>query len=298
VVPRVLELIRGRIQHQVARQPAWKQWLFARALDVGIAHAERRRLSLADRMLDPLLDRLVRNAVRARFGGRLRVMVSGGARLDPEVGRFFLGLGLELLQGYGQTEAGPVIAANPPTAIRVETVGPPLEGVALRIAEDGEILVQGDLMMDGYWGRPEETAQVIRQGWLHTGDIGVLEPDGYLRITDRKRDMIVLSGGENISPARIEAMLVDQPEIMQAVVFGEGRAGLAALVVAAEGRSDADTAAAVIRVNRLLSVTERIRRHAVVAPFTLDNGQMTATQKVKRHLVIERHRELLEAMKA
>jgi long-chain acyl-CoA synthetase len=298
VVPRVLELMRGRIQHQVARQPAWKQWLFARALEVGIARAERRRLSLADRMLDPLLDRLVRNAVRARFGGRLRVMVSGGARLDPEVGRFFLGLGLELLQGYGQTEAGPVIAANPPTAIRVETVGPPLEGVALRIAEDGEILVQGELVMDGYWGRPEETAQVIRQGWLHTGDIGVLEPDGYLRITDRKRDMIVLSGGENISPARIEAMLVDQPEIMQAVVFGEGRAGLSALVVAADSRSEADTAAAVTRVNRLLSATERIRRHAVVAPFTLDNGQMTATQKVKRHLVIERHRDVVKAMKA
>jgi len=292
VVPRVLEVIRGRVRQQVARQPAWKQRLFERALAVGLRRAEH-RLTLADRMLDPLLDRLVRRTVRARFGGRLRVLVSGGARLDPEVGRFFLGLGLQLLQGYGQTEAGPVISANPPNAVQVETVGPPLEGVDLRIAADGEVLVRGDLVMDGYWDRPQETAQVMHDGWLHTGDIGTLEAGGYLRITDRKRDMIVLSGGENISPARVEGMLMDEPEIVQAVVSGEGQTGLTALVVAAEGCGEVEVAAAVSRANRRMSGTERVRRHMLVAPFTLENGLMTATQKVKRHMVLQAHDDLL-----
>ena len=138
-----------------------------------------------------------------------------------------------------------MIAANPPGATRIETVGPPLQGVEVRIAEDGEILVRGDLVMHGYWGRPEDTAAAIRDGWLHTGDIGELDADGYLRITDRKKDMIVLSGGENVSPARIEGMLIAEPEIAQAVVLGEGRAGLTALVVPAEGCDEMAVAPAV-----------------------------------------------------
>jgi long-chain acyl-CoA synthetase len=289
MVPRVLEVIRGRILAQLAREKPWKQKLFARALAVGTRRATGARLSLLDRLLDPLLERMVRRKVRARFGGRLRAAISGGARLEPDIGLFYLALGIRLLQGYGQTEAGPVISAIPPDAIRIETVGPPLEGVALRIAEDGEILVQGDLVMDGYWGQPDETAAVLHDGWLHTGDIGVLDPDGYLRITDRKKDMIVLSGGENVSPARIEGMLVAEPPIAQAVVIGEGQAGLAALVVAAEGCDELAVAAAVSAVNARLAVTERIRRHKLVPPFTIENGHLTATQKVRRHLVVRTH---------
>ena len=282
---------RGRILAQLGREPAWKQALFARALAVGTARAQREPIGLLDRLLDPLLERLVRRKVQARFGGRLRAAISGGARLEPETGLFYLALGIRLLQGYGQTEAGPVISANPPDAIRIETVGPPLEGVALRIAEDGEILVQGELVMDGYWGQPEETAAVLHDGWLHTGDIGVLDADGYLRITDRKKDMIVLSGGENVSPARIEGLLVGEPAIAQAVVTGEGQAGLAALLVAAEGSDAAAVAAALARVNARLAVTERIRRHRLVPPFTVENGLLTATQKVRRHLVAQAHGE-------
>ena len=296
IVPRVLEVIRARIFGGVAQQPAWRRWLFARATANGIRRVDGKRLSPVDALLDPLLDRLVRQKVRARFGGRLRVAISGGARLEPEVGKFYLALGIALLQGYGQTEAGPVISATPPVRPRIETVGPPLQGVELRIADDGEILVRGDLVMDGYWGRPQDTAMAIRDGWLHTGDIGVLDPDGCLRITDRKKDMIVLSGGENVSPARIEGMLVAMPEIAQAVVLGEGRAGLTALVVPAEGIGEMAVAAAVSNVNGRLSVTERIRRHAVVAPFTIDNGLLTATQKVKRHLVREAHARVLERL--
>jgi long-chain acyl-CoA synthetase len=289
MVPRVLEVIRGRILAQMAREPRWKQALFARALAIGTARAQRRPLGLLDQLLDPVLERLVRRKVQARFGGRLRAAISGGARLEPAVGLFYLALGIKLLQGYGQTEAGPVIAANPPNAIRIETVGPALEGVKLRIAADGEILVQGDLVMDGYWGRPAETAEAIRDGWLHTGDIGVLDRGGYLRITDRKKDMIVLSGGENVSPARIEGMLIAEPAIAQAVVVGEGQAGLSALVVAAEGFDETAVASAVSTVNMRLAVTERIRRHRVVPAFTVENGLLTPTQKIRRHLVVAAH---------
>jgi long-chain acyl-CoA synthetase len=292
-VPRVLEVIRGRVLAQVARQPAWQQVLFRRALDVGMKRVEGRRLTVIDHILDPLLDKLVRAKVRARFGGRLKAAMSGGARLEPEVGLFFLALGLMIMQGYGQTEAGPVISANPPDGIRIATVGRALQGVDLRIAEDGEILVHGDLVMDGYWGLPDATVTVIRDGWLHTGDIGELDNDGYLRITDRKKDMIVLSGGENVSPAKVEGMLMAEPEIYQAVVAGDGRSSLTALVVPAEGHDDMSAALAVTRVNHRLSVTERIRRHAVVSPFTLENGLLTPTHKIRRMLVIRANTDVL-----
>ena len=298
MVPRVLEVIRGRILAGIGREPAWKRWLFDNAVRIGIARSEHQTLSVRDRLLDPLLDRVVRAKVRARFGGRLVAAVSGGARLDPEVGRFYIALGILLIQGYGQTEAGPVVSANPPEDVRIDSVGTPLVGVEVHIAEDGEILLRGDLVMDGYWGRPEDTAQTIRDGWLHTGDIGTLDADNYLRITDRKKDMIVLSGGDNISPARIEGMLVAEPAIAQAILVGEGRAGLTALLVAEEGSDEAQVSQAVNDVNRRLSIIERIRRHAVVPPFTLENGQMTATQKVKRHMVREAHAAILEKLGA
>ena len=152
--------------------------------------------------------------------------------------------------------------------------------------------------MDGYWGRPDETANVIRAGWLHTGDIGELDAEGNLRITDRKKDIIVLAGGDNISPARIEGMLIAEDPIAQAVVLGDGKPGLTALVVPAEGFDDIAVASAVNMVNKRLSVTERIRRHAVVAPFTIDNGLMTATQKVRRHLVVKEHAAVLQKLGA
>ena len=292
-VPRVLEAIRARVQGQLTRQPAWRRSLFDRALAIGEKRLDHVPLRLGERLADPLLDRVVRARVRARFGGRIKAIMSGGARLDPDVGRFFLALGLPVMQGYGQTEAGPVISANPPEAIRIATVGPALQGVTLRLAEDNEILVRGDLVMDGYWGRPEDTAATVRDGWLHTGDIGALDADGYLTITDRKKDMIVLSGGENVSPAKIEGMLTAEPEIAQAVVAGDGRAGLAALVVPAEGQDEIGVAVALSRVNMRLSVTERIRKHAIVPPFTLENGLLTPSHKVRRLLVLRENAEAL-----
>jgi long-chain acyl-CoA synthetase len=296
VVPRVLEVIRARVLTQVARQPAWRCALFEQAMDIGLKRLDGTPLTLWERTLDPLLDRLVRKKVRARFGGRLVAACSGGARLEPEVGRFFLALGLKILQGYGQTEAGPIVSANPPDAIRIDTVGRALQGVELRIADDSEILVRGDLVMHGYWNRPEDTTTAIEHGWLHTGDIGVLDDDGYLRITDRKKDVIVLSGGENISPAKVEGMLMAEAEIAQAVVAGDGRAGLSALVVPAEGFDDVAVAIAVNRTNHRLSVTERIRKHAIVPPFTMENGLLTPTQKIRRLMVIRANAKALAGL--
>jgi long-chain acyl-CoA synthetase len=292
-VPRVLEVIRSRVLTQVAREPRWRQALFRHALNLGLKRINHHRLSVAERLLDATLDRLVRTKVRERFGGRLKAAMSGGARLEPEVGRFFLALGLMIMQGYGQTEAGPVISANPPEAIRIDTVGRVLRHVDLRIAEDGEILVRGELVMDGYWGLPDATAAAIRDGWLHTGDIGELDSDAYLRITDRKKDMIVLSGGENVSPAKVEGMLMAEPEIAQAVVAGDGRSSITALVVPSQGYDEVGAALAITRVNHRLSVTERIRKHAVVPPFTVENGLLTPTQKIRRMLVIRANTDVL-----
>jgi long-chain acyl-CoA synthetase len=288
LVPRILEVIRLRILGGVRRESAFRQRLFQLALDVGLRRLDG-QMTLLDRVADPLLDRLVRRKVRDRFGGRFRAAMSGGARLDPEVGRFFVAMGVTLMQGYGQTEAGPVIAANPPDRPRIATVGVPLQGVELRIAADGEILVRGELVMDGYWRQPEATASAIVGGWLHTGDIGELDGDGYLTITDRKKDIIVLSGGENVSPARVEGALMSEPEIAQAVVYGDGQPGLSALIVPAE-REDARTVAdAVARLNRRLSVTERVRHHRLVPPFTVENGLLTPSQKIRRALVLRTH---------
>jgi long-chain acyl-CoA synthetase len=298
MVPRILEVIRSRILVQVAREKPWRQRLFHAAIAIGRKRREGDSLTLTERLADPVLERLVRRKLRARFGGRFFAAMSGGARLEPEIWRFFLGMGVELMQGYGQTEAGPVIAANTRGATRVGTVGRLLPDVELRIAADGEILVRGDLVMDGYWGRPEDTRAVVRDGWLHTGDIGRLDADGYLAITDRKKDMIVLSGGENVSPARIEGMLIAQPAIAQAMVLGEGRAGLTALVVPAEGVDEVTVAACISNVNKHLSVTERIRKHAIVPPFTIDAGTLTVTQKVRRHIVMVQHKAVLERLLA
>jgi long-chain acyl-CoA synthetase len=294
-VPRVLEVLRGRILSQVAREKPWRRALFDKAIAIGVRRVTRERLTVGERLIDPVLERLVRQKVRARFGGRLQGIMSGGARLDPELGRFFLALGVRIMQGYGQTEAGPVISANPPEAIRIDTVGPPLPGVDVRIAEDGEILVRGALVMDGYWNRPADTEAVIQDGWLHTGDVGELD-QGYLRITDRKKDMIVLSGGENVSPAKVEGILMAEPQIAQAVIVGEGRGGIGALIVPADGADDAAVIAAITRANTRLSVTEKVRRHARVAPFTVENGLLTPSMKIRRGLVISANAQIVASL--
>jgi long-chain acyl-CoA synthetase len=306
-VPRLYETMHARISAQMTREGGLKARLFARAVEIGSKrYRDPGSLTLVDRLLDPVLDRLVRAKVRQRFGGRLKVLVSGGAPLNFEIGLYFTALGLLLCQGYGQTEAGPVISANLPRRVKLETVGPPFRDVEVRIAGDGEILVRGELVMKGYWNDPEATAAAIRDGWLHTGDIGEFDADGYLRITDRKKDFIKTSGGDMIAPSRIEGVLALQPEIAQAMVHGDRRPYLVALVVPREDtlRAAADDAAlraaveaAVDRVNRGLPQIERVRKFAVLREgFTVANGLMTPTMKIKRHAVRAAHGAALDAL--
>jgi long-chain acyl-CoA synthetase len=294
-VPRLFEVLRGRFLAQVEKDGGLKAKLFHQALALGLRRLDGPPLGLLERGLDALLERLVRQKVRARFGGNIVAIVSGGARLDPELSGFFLALGVTVLQGYGQTEAGPVISVNPPWDNRRASVGPPLEGVEARIAEDGELLVRGALMMDGYWANAEATGAAIREvpgsaggPWLHTGDVAEIE-GGYIRITDRKRDFIKTLGGDMVSPAKVEGMLVAEPEIAQAVIAGEGAPAVVALLVAADGVAPDAVEAALRRVNARLSTIERIRRHALVPAFTVDNGLLTPTMKVKRRAVIAEH---------
>jgi long-chain acyl-CoA synthetase len=317
-VPRLYETLHQRIRLGVERKGGISEKMFDRTVAIGRKRLLAERRSLSERIVDPLLDRVVRSKVRGRFGGRLKAMVSGGAPLNPEIGRFFLSLGVTLLQGYGQTEAGPVISCNLPARIKIDTVGPPIDGVRLRIADDGEILVAGDNVMKGYWRDPESTAQALEDGWLHTGDVGLIDQDGYLRITDRKRDFIKNSGGEMISPARIEGYLTLEPEISQVMVFGDRRPYLVAVVVPdpefaaayADGEACADLkalagdagftkaiGAAVNRVNLTLAPSERVRRFVVAREaFTIANGQMTPTLKIKRHVIREAYGATLDAL--
>ncbi len=264
---------------------------------------------LIDLPLAALLNRTIVPKVKARFGGRMKALVSGGAPLNPEVGTFFQSLGLTLLQGYGQTEAGPVASVNRPSAgIKMDTVGPPLKNTEIRIADDGEILLRGELVMKGYWRNESETAKALRDGWLHTGDIGELDAAGRLMITDRKKDLIVNDKGDNISPQKVEGMLTLQHEIGQVMIYGDRRPHLVALVVpdpewmkewaGARGktptldalRDDPDFVAAVRavidRVNADLSVIEKVRRFAFAdEPFTIDNEMLTPKQSIRRHVI-------------
>ena len=319
-VPRLYEVLHDRILRGVTRHGGSKAKLFHDAVRLGIKRYEGQdKLSLTERLYDGLLSLLVRKKVAQRFGGRLKAFVSGGAALNPDIGKFFLALNIKLLQGYGQTEASPVVSANPPGRIKIHTVGPPLRGVEVKIAEDGEILVRGDLLMKGYWHDPDTTAATVIDGWLHTGDIGLIDQDGYIEITDRKKDIIVNSGGDNISPARLEGKLTLEPEILQAMVYGDKRPYLVAVVVpeesfitdwASENGTSADLAAladnaafkkaignAVDRVNENQALIEKVRRFIIASePFTTDNGMMTPTLKIRRHKIREKYYETLDAL--
>ena len=319
-VPRLYETMRQRILSGVARQGGLKAKLFRLAVELGRKRYESGgRLGFGERLADAVVERLVRNKVRARFGGRLKALVSGGAPLNYDVGVFFVALGLRVLQGYGQTEAAPVISCNPPNRVRLETVGRPVTGVEARCADDGEVLVRGPLLMDGYWNRPEATADALRDGWLHTGDIGEIDDDGYIRITDRKKDVIVNSGGDNVAPQRVEGILALEPEIAQAMVVGDRRPHMAGLVVpseefvaewarangaapdlaalAGDARFRAAIGEAVARANRGLSVIEKVKRFAIAEEaFTVENAMMTPTLKIRRHEVLKYYGDRLEAL--
>ncbi len=253
--------------------------------------------------MDGFLALTLRRKIRDKIGRRVKAWVSGGAPLNPEVGVFFQSLGITFLQGYGQTEAGPLISCNRPSVgIRLETVGPPSMNTEVRIAEDGEIMVRGENVMHGYWRNPEETERVLKDGWLATGDVGHFDEKGRIVITDRKKDLIVNDKGDNVSPQRIEGMLTLQPEIAQAMVYGDRRPHLVALLVpdpeiARNSDLHARLQRAVDRVNADLSVIEKVRRFIFAdEAFTIENEQLTPSMKIRRHVISNAYGERLDAL--
>ncbi len=319
-VPRLYESIYQRILKGVEKQGGLKAKLFHRTIELGRKrYLNPGSLTLGERINDAMLTLLVRRKVEQRFGGRLKAFVSGGAALNPDIGIFFTALGLRILQGYGQTEAAPVISVNLPGKVKMETVGPPMTGVQVRIAEDGEILVRGPMVMKGYWRDEAATKAVLKNGWLHTGDIGEIDAEGFVKITDRKKDIIVFSGGDNVSPARIEGFLTLQPELHQAMVYGDKRPNLVALLVPdpdflrdwarengksgglAELHGDPELrkaiSAAVERVNAELSPLEKVRRFSIAPEaFSVDNHMMTPTLKIRRHKIKESYGSVLDGL--
>ena len=319
VVPRLFEVIRARIIKSFEKQSKFKQGLLRRALNLG-AKDLGGGLPLWDRPMNLFLNKTLRPTVQQRFGGRIKALVSGGAPLNPDIGVFFHALGLTLLQGYGQTESGPVISCNrPKVGLKMDTVGPPMKGVEVKIAEDGEILARGELVMHGYWRNDAETARVLVDGWLHTGDIGHLDAKGRIVITDRKKDLIVNDKGDNVAPQKIEGMLTLQPEIIQAMVVGDKRPHIVGLVVpdpewlaewavANDEKCDFSdlcgnpavqraVMAAVDRVNKELSVTEKVRRVILSCEaFTIENEQLTPSMKIRRHVIKQVYGARLDAL--
>ncbi len=319
VVPRLFEVLRARMIKTVEKQGKLPNYLLDKALTIG-----ERDYSGKKRLLDApmrlIVSRTLKPKIRAKFGGRMKAMVSGGAPLNPDIGIFFQSLGITLLQGYGQTESGPVVSCNRPAAgIKMDTVGPALKGVEVRIAEDGEILVRGELVMKGYWRNKAETERTIKDGWLHTGDIGHIDAQKRIVITDRKKDLIVNDKGDNVAPQKVEGMLTLQPEILQAMVSGDKRPYIVGLIVpdpewalewaraqgvkydfnSLQGNPQFRSAvrAAVDRVNKDLSVTEKVRQFEFAdEPFTIENGEMTPSMKIRRHMIRERYKDRVDGM--
>jgi len=325
-VPRLYEKIYAGVREKLMHAPKIKQVLFARAQQLGLRRFELRQqgddLHGMDAVVFRILDHLVHAKIRAKMGGRLRLFVSGGAALHPDIARFLLAAGLPVCPGYGLSETSPVLTVNPERRIKPETVGPALPGVELRLAEDGELLARGAMVMQGYWKRPEDTAAVLEpDGWLHTGDIAEMDAEGYVRIVDRKKELLVLSNGEKVPPARVEKRLAIDPVILQGMVIGDQRPYLTALVVADEGgmarywqkekgaplpadwRQNSDVRAWLL--SRMHAACDELSSYMQVKDFafvdaewTQAAGMLTPTLKFKRRNIMQQHQAEIDALYA
>jgi len=297
-VPRFYQNLYNKININMKKQTGFKAKLIAATIRLGKKKLLKEKMTFFEKLLNSLVNVLVRKKIKKQFGGNLRAFISGGGALDKEIGEFLNAIGLPTLQGYGLTETSPVVSCNPIHKIKVETVGPPFKGNKVKISEDGEILVKGENVMLGYWNKKEETAKVIRDGWLHTGDIGEIDiQDGYLKITDRKKDIIVNAGGDNISPAKIENMITNAPEIDQCMVYGDKKNYLVALIVPnKEFLNDKETINKTIEImNKKLTLVEKIKKIQLIDEnFSIENGLLTPTMKVKRKKVTEKYKKELE----
>ena len=299
-VPRFYQNLYNKININLKKQSGIKAKLIEATIRLGKKRLLNQKMNFLEKLVNIVVEALVRKKIKKQFGGKLKAFVSGGGALDKEIGEFLNSVGLPTLQGYGLTETSPVVSCNPIHKIKVETVGPPFRGNQVKIANDGEILVKGENVMLGYWNKKEETDKVIIDGWLHTGDIGEIDPeDGYLKITDRKKDIIVSAGGDNISPAKIENMITNEPEIDQCMVYGDKKNYLVALIVPSKDfLNEKDKIYNVIeKINKKLTLLEKIKKIQLIDEnFSIENGLMTPTMKVKRKKVIEKYKNQLEKL--
>ncbi len=299
-VPRFYQNLYNKININLKKQSGFKAKLIDATIRLGKKKLLNQKMTILEKFVNIIVEALVRKKIKKQFGGNLKAFVSGGGALDKEIGEFLNSVGLPTLQGYGLTETSPVVSCNPIDKIKVETVGPPFKGNQVKIADDGEILVKGENVMLGYWNKKEETDEVIIDGWLHTGDIGEIDPeDGYLKITDRKKDIIVSAGGDNISPAKIENMIINEPEIDQCMVYGDKKNYLVALIVPSKDflKEKEKINNVIEKINKKLTLLEKIKKIQLIDEnFSIENGLMTPTMKVKRKKVTEKYKIQLEKL--
>ena len=299
-VPRLYEVLYKKINNQLATQNKITQKLFYKTVAIGTKTFKGFNLSLIEKAENLILDKIVRKKLQRKFGGNLQAFISGGAALNEQVGLFFQSLGINILQGYGQTECSPLISCNPINKIKIDTVGVPIKGLKVKLSKEKEILVRGDSLMKGYWKDKNNTDKVIINGWLHTGDLGFIDDEGYIKISGRINEMIVNSGGENIAPVPIENLLLEHEEIEQAMVYGHNKPFLIALLVPNENLLNSNSnnvqnlttqfQGIINNINKDLSPTKRIRKFIILEKyFTIDNNMLTPTLKIKRHKIFSNY---------
>ncbi|MAJ57686.1 MAG: long-chain fatty acid--CoA ligase [Candidatus Pelagibacter sp.] len=296
-VPRFYNNLYNKMNTGASKASSIKKWLFFQTVKIGSKIFLEKSTSFKEKLINILVDILVRKKVNKNFGGNLKAFVSGGGPLDSNVGIFLNALGLKTLQGYGLTETSPVVTCNPIDKIKIDTVGLPLKNVKVKIAPDGEILVKGENIMLGYWKNENATQEILKNQWLYTGDIGEMDSDGYLKITDRKKDIIVSSGGDNISPSKIENLLCLNNEIEQAYVHGDNEKYLSCLLVLNKNLEINNEQIKIIieNVNKNLTIVEKIKKfHVIDEEFTIENDLMTPTMKIKRHKIKDKYKNILE----
>ena len=296
-VPRFYQNLYSKISLNFAKQKGFKKKLIEKTIALGIKNLNKKKLSFKEKIENFLCEILVRKKIKKQFGGKLKAFVSGGGALDQKIGEFLNSIGLPTLQGYGLTETSPVVSCNIPGEIKIETVGPPFKTNQVKIAWDGEILVKGENVMLGYWNMKKETDEILKDGWLHTGDIGEITKEGNLRITDRKKEIIVSLGGDNISPSKIENLLCLNEKIKQSFVYGDKKTYLVALIVTEDEKNKKEIELYIENLNKSLSSVEKVKKFKLInKEFTIENGMLTPTLKLKRKKILEKFKEDLEKL--
>ena len=296
-VPRFYQNLYTKISLNFSKQKGLKKKMIESTIALGTKILNNETLNYKERLVNYFCEKLVRRKIKNQFGGKLKAFVSGGGALDQKIGIFLNSIGLPTLQGYGLTETSPVVSCNIPGKIKIETVGPPFRTNEVKIAKDGEILVKGENVMIGYWNNKKETNEVIKDGWLHTGDIGEITKDGNLKITDRKKEIIVNLGGDNISPSKIENLLVLNEKISQSFIYGDKKTYLVALIVTDNLENEKEIQLYIEKLNKDLSIVEKIKKFKLIdEEFTIENGMLTPTLKLKRKKILEKYKENLEKL--